>query len=539
MLLNLARAAVLLGALLAGAPGDATAQTTFQETIGLGSYSEGYSILASPSGGYAITGRAGANFNDDVLLVRTTSAGDTLWTRRWQFGGNEYGFGVVPAVGGGYVVGGFTNGVGAGSDDAVLIKVNEAGATQWARTYGLSHSDQLWSLQATSDGGCIAAGYTSELGAGNYDFLLFKTDASGNLSWLRTYGGEAGDQGFAVCQTSDQGFAIAGSTASFGVAAPKIFVVRTDATGGLLWAKTYGGASTEEGSGIVQTADGGFAIAGRTISFGAGGNDFLLIKTNATGDVQWARTYGGPGGESKVSMRMTPSGGFALTAATSSFGAGLLDGYFVSVDAVGSVLLSRTFGAGDQELGYSSVPMPDGGFAITGTAKSFGPLFTSLLLLKTDSTGSAGCFGATAATSTGPVSLDVVARGPVVTAPAFVTNTAPYTLFSGGFTDVQCRTIVAVPASEAPGTPLVALPNPAESSASLHFQIELATRVDLSITAADGSIVRRLVHSELPAGRHVIAWDGLDAAGRRAPRGVYFARLIHSGQSSATKIVLR
>jgi len=116
----------------------------------------------------------------------------------------------------------------------------DPGDTLWTRTYGGSSSDIGWSVQQTSDGGYIIAGYTESFGAGGYDVYLVKTNSSGNTLWTRTYGGTEGDYGYSVQQTSDGGYIIAGRTSSFGAGSYDVYLVRTDSYGDTLWTRSDG-----------------------------------------------------------------------------------------------------------------------------------------------------------------------------------------------------------------------------------------------------------------------------------------------------------
>lgn len=104
----------------------------------------------------------------------------------------------------------------------------------------------------------------------------------GNPQWNKTYGGTDSDVAYALVQTSDGGYALAGLTYSFGVGQGDFWLVKTDASGNAQWNKTYGGASNDFADALVQTIDGGYALAGVTESFGAGGDDLWLVKTGGT-----------------------------------------------------------------------------------------------------------------------------------------------------------------------------------------------------------------------------------------------------------------
>jgi len=167
------------------------------------------------------------------------------------------------------------------------------------------------SLIQTSDGGYAIAGFTKSFGAGDYDVYVVKLDANGNLQWTKTIGGPESEEGNSLIQTSDGGYAIAGVTLSFGAGEPDVYVVKLDANGNLQWTKTIDGEGDDSGSSLIQTSDGGYAIAGETTSFGAGGLDVYVVKLDKNGDACCA-----------VSQTSQIGSGGRLRSATSSIGSG-------------------------------------------------------------------------------------------------------------------------------------------------------------------------------------------------------------------------
>jgi len=212
----------------------------------------------------------------------------------------------------------------------------------FCKAIGGDKDDWGSSLIQTSDGGYAIAGSYSFFGykdevdevyAG--DVYLVKLDANGNLQWTKTIGGEKTDRGFSLIQTSDGGYAIAGKTESFGAGDRDVYVVKLDAKGNLQWTKTIGGPADEVGFSLIQTSDGGYAIAGKTESFGAGGADVYVVKLDANGNLQWTKTIGGPKDDGGSSLIQTSDGGYAIAGETYSFGAGGRDVYVVKLDKNG------------------------------------------------------------------------------------------------------------------------------------------------------------------------------------------------------------
>jgi hypothetical protein len=204
--------------------------------------------------------------------------------------------------------------------------------------------------------------------------------------WSKTYGGTGYDYGFSVVQTSDGGYALAGFTNSFGSGKPDFLLVKTDSSGNQLWRKTYGGNGDDEAVSVVQTGDGGYAIAGSTMSYGAGDRDFWLVRTDSSGNELWSKTYGGAGSDGVESMVLTSDGGYALACYTSSFGAGSFDAWLVRTDSSGNQLWSKTYGGTVNDYASSIVLASDGGYALAGFACSFGAGIYDFWLIKVAST---------------------------------------------------------------------------------------------------------------------------------------------------------
>jgi len=150
--------------------------------------------------------------NDCDGLIDTVT-----WSRSFEGNGEEGGMSVDLTTDGGYVVAGWTKSFGEGDDDFWLVKIDAQGNEEWNQVFGGSGYEEAHSVQQTGDGGYIVAGFTSSYGAGSHDVWLIKTDGSGQEEWNQTFGGEDHDLAHAVRQTQDGGFIIAGSTSSFGL----------------------------------------------------------------------------------------------------------------------------------------------------------------------------------------------------------------------------------------------------------------------------------------------------------------------------------
>jgi len=398
---------------------------SFAKTFG-GSYDDAaYSFQQTSDGGYIVAGYTYSfGAGGDVFLLKTNASGNLQWAK--TFGGSSYedALSVQQTSDGGYIVAGETYSFGAGSYDVFLLKTDASGNLQWTKTFGGINLDYAHSVQQTSDGGYIVAGETYSFGAGWYDVFLLKTDASGNLQWAKTFGGSDYDYAWSVQQTSDGGYIVAGYTESFG-AGGDVFLLKTDASGNLQWAKTFGGSYSDAAYSVQQTSDGGYIVAGWTYSFGAGNEDAFLLKTDASGNLQWAKTFGGSHDEGALSVRQTSDGGYIVAGYTYSFGAGGADVFLLKTDASGNLQWAKTFGGSYDEGALSVQQTSDGGYIVAGGTFSFGAGDLDVFLLKTDANGNIGTcaiVGSATPTVTTPTPTETNPT-PTVTSPTLTTTT--------------------------------------------------------------------------------------------------------------------
>ena len=255
-------------------------------------------IIQTSDGGYAVGGDSNYDTGVGGYLVKLDSAGNMQWNQSYvKYADSIYINDIetlVQTSDGGYafLLGGST-----------LIKTNSEGKVQWNLTF--SGSDVAFSMVQTSDGGYALAGSAtttpSQIQNGRYDtlFWLAKVNSEGKLMWINSFGGVGSSQANSVVQTSDGGYALAGETNSFSASGESEFwLVKTDSAGNVQWSKPFGSSiGTSEANYIIQTSEGGLVLAG-DIAFGSGnsaGSDVWLVKTDSSGNMIWNRTYGGVG----------------------------------------------------------------------------------------------------------------------------------------------------------------------------------------------------------------------------------------------------
>jgi hypothetical protein len=265
-----------------------------------------------------------------------------------------------PTSDGGHILVGTTSSGGVGTQDIWLLKTDDQPLKQWDKKFGGSEEDRGFFVQETSDGGYIITGLTKSYGAGKKDVWLIKTDSSGNMQWNETFGGTEDDVGNSVIQTSDGGYIVTGYTDSYGGGGIDVWLIKTNKTGSKEWSHTFGGASHDEGKTVQQTTDGGYIITGRTRSFSII-YDAWVIKTNETGIMQWNKTLGGTNYDCGNSIHQTSDSGYIVVGYTNSYGAGFYDVWLIKINDTGSEEWNKTFGFGNDDYGYYVNLTSDGG----------------------------------------------------------------------------------------------------------------------------------------------------------------------------------
>ncbi|MGR3310715.1 MAG: hypothetical protein ACUZ77_08055 [Candidatus Brocadiales bacterium] len=219
--------------------------------------------------------------------------------------------------------------------------------------------------------------------------ILFPIAQSSHAQWAATYGGSGDDVSFSSMQTTDGGYIVSGETNSFGAGDDDFWVLKLDSNGNVQWQKTYGGSNKDEPFSIQQTSDGGYVVAGGTHSYGAGGEDSWVLKLDSSGNIQWQKTYGGGVDDDADSSRQTSDGGYILTGGTNSFGTGNEDIWVLKLDSSGNVQWQKTYGGNFLDYADGSIQQTsDGGYVVAGETASFGTGGEDLWVLKLKPDGS-------------------------------------------------------------------------------------------------------------------------------------------------------
>jgi len=301
----------------------------------------GHTVRQTGDGGYII---GGGNLDEyyyryDIWLIKFDEDGYIEWDNTFGDMNEEFITDLEQTYDGGYIISGY-KGV-PGDTDAMLLKINESGELDWCSTYGVSGEESIAnSVEQTLDGGYVVSGSVSQFEDTNGLALrLFKTNSNGNMLWEKTFGKAKNDEeGFCLKKTDDGGFIITGVTAPVGTTHYDVVLIKTDAEGGLLWEKKFGGIFDDWGYEVQQTVDGGYIIIGFTGAERIVGPDVLLIKTNSDGEKVWSKTFGDLiEADITVSGQQTIDGGFILTGYKTHDNRWNADVLLIKTDANGNI----------------------------------------------------------------------------------------------------------------------------------------------------------------------------------------------------------
>ncbi len=305
----------------------------WQKTYGGDNPDGASSIRQTGDGGYIVAGgtRSFGAGNGDFWVLKLRPDGTIEWQKTYGGDNQEGAFSIQQTTDGGYIVAGATGSFGAEEDeedyDFWVLKLGHDGTVEWQKAYGGVHLDLADSIQQTSDGGYIVAGSTNSFSAGsNFDFWVLKLAPDGTVEWQKAYGGVQLDLADSIQQTTDGGYIVAGSASSFSAESDLDgWVLKLGPDGTVEWQKAYGGVNGNSALSVQQTGDGGYIVAGWTAFLGAGGvetPDLWVFKLASGGVIEWHKSYGGANGDAARFIQQTSDGGYIVAGETESFGAG-------------------------------------------------------------------------------------------------------------------------------------------------------------------------------------------------------------------------
>ncbi|TKJ38463.1 hypothetical protein CEE36_10685 [candidate division TA06 bacterium B3_TA06] len=349
---------------------------------------QGYSVQQTTGGGYIVVGRGYPQTGfGDLWLIKTDPQGDILWSRTYGDTAElvtDAGCCVRQTIDGGYIIVGnrWTFGGYEEADGLWLIKTDYIGDTLWTHRYKGPYSPYAGVCgEQTTDGGYIITGAA----AGDYEnctLLLLKTDSMGDALWLRRYGDSQFYEGYFVQQTTDGGYIVTGYKYSPSTR-NDLWLLKMDASGDTLWTQTFGGPYGDKGTCVQQTSDGGYIVVGYTKVDPAIIGRIWLLKTDDTGEILWERIYDvWTVYNYSYHIQQTNDGGYIITGTVRPTPFTLEQIILVKTDPQGNELWTRFYGEEvGEDYGYCVQQTTDGGYIVTGHLKG------RLCLIKTNANG--------------------------------------------------------------------------------------------------------------------------------------------------------
>lgn len=337
-------------------------------------------ICLTPDGSFATVGNTFTysskyvTSSSAVFLIRTDPEGNELWNRTYNGTGFAQGSAIASTTDGGFVITGHSSALQSQDPRLLLIKTDGNGNVEWERTYGEGGTYVGNSVADTSDGGYIVCGWTTAGPAMNFDLYLLRTSSSGDVIWEKRFGGSRPEEGNSVIETSDGGYLIAGRTDSSGAGSSDMYLAKTDASGELLWEKTFGKAFYDVAEDVKEILGEGYVIAGGismpldqiSPEMSIKRESVYLVRTDLSGDLVWEKSIGDRGRDSIAhSVELTPDRGF-IVAGQKMSDQGDWDMYIVRTDGNGEQVYEHSWGGDGFDVANAVVRTSDGGYSVAG-----------------------------------------------------------------------------------------------------------------------------------------------------------------------------
>ncbi|MEO8148173.1 MAG: T9SS type A sorting domain-containing protein [Bacteroidia bacterium] len=316
---------------------DANGNVQWQKSLGGSSYEVGYCIIQTYDSGYAVSGYTYSNDGDvtgnhgfyDYWVVKLNATGTIEWQKSLGGTNDDRANSIIQTFDSGYIVAGFSNSndgdvIGNHGDyDYWVVKLNSSGSIQWQKSLGGTDDDEASSIIQISDSGYVVAGYTFSndsdvmFNHGGFDCWIVKLDTLGTIQWQQSLGGTGSDGAYSIAETFDSGFIVGGisnsndSNVTGNHGLRDYWVVKLNAFGNLDWQKCFGGTGYDKANSIIQTSDSGYIVVGSSksndgdVTGNHGNEDYWVVKTDASGTIQWQQSLGGTDGEFAFSVIQT------------------------------------------------------------------------------------------------------------------------------------------------------------------------------------------------------------------------------------------
>lgn len=323
---------------------DASGNLQWQKSLGGSDHDAQWDFQLTNDGGFVIAGQSKSNDGDllqnkgeeDYWIVRLSADGNIIWQRSYGGSSEDEAYSVQQTMDGGFIVAGYSESEDGdvsgnhGEVDYWILKLDGDGNMVWQKCFGGSEEDEAYSVQEAADGGYVVVGESESTDGdvtGNHgegDYWIIKLDDGGNLLWQKSYGGSSVDYAKMLKRTLDNGFVVAGWSASADGDVSNnngdtdYWIVKVDESGNLQWEKCLGGSDYDFAHAVSQAADGGYIVGGYThstdldVTGNHGSTDYWLVKLDASGNLSWQKTLGGSSYDQSYSVQQSDDGGYIV-----------------------------------------------------------------------------------------------------------------------------------------------------------------------------------------------------------------------------------
>ena len=369
---------------------------TFIKSYGGTGYDEGASVYPTSDCGYIVVGNTESfgSGGKDIYIVKVDEEGNVEWSKVYGGANDDNALGVVELEDGSFFICGNTKsyGFGVGTLNKFNMRISSTGSLIWFKVVGGTNLERGGGIMQAENGTLINVGATwSYTGA---DMLLESYHPDGTLlkSYRYNYTSAVESDGFnEILQLPSGKFVIAGQSEDYYWGDHDAWIMITDTNFNALSTIFYGGSGREYAFSICYNGKGKIAVTGDTDGYGAGGRDYYLAVFDTSGNLEFFKTYGGTGRDEPVSVVCTPDGGYAMLGQTQSYGAGGFDMMLIKTDSTGRLEWARTYGGTGNEFldraASCNTLMYNNGFVFTTTSNGYGGSGYEMVLFKTDSLG--------------------------------------------------------------------------------------------------------------------------------------------------------
>ena len=333
---------------------NAQGETVWQKTFGEDETDEANDLIETKDGNYLVVGHSDSyGYSPDITdmwAIKIDKEGEEIWNQTYGGEDNIDGANAVLETDDGFIlVGTSMPTTDDAASDMFVVRIDKEGEKMWEKKYGESGHEQGVDIITNGDGFTIignteGVGYEEGFSKGRWDMMTIHISGDGTMEWKNCYGGKNNEMGNTIIATSDGGYLLGGYTYSFAVASLDAWIVKIDKMGKQIWAKNFGGLSTDEAFGLVETSDGNIVMCGYTDVFEANEDyeniskeklNIFLVKMNSSGDKVWERSIGGEHNQKAFDVIEATDGGLLVVGTTDAKVVSGVDMLVMKFDAAG------------------------------------------------------------------------------------------------------------------------------------------------------------------------------------------------------------